>query len=77
MTSDALQFTLALDGKMMYALEALAPHMNTFSLDGIRKIDAALEMSKPVVSTTANWLDYDEPFDPAINAIMMTLPDAP
>lgn len=75
---DALQFTLALDNKMMYALEALAPHMNAFSLDGIRKIDAALEHSKPVVSTTANWMDYhDEPIDQEAYARMMALPDAP
>lgn len=61
----------------MYALEALAPHMNAFSLDGNRKIDAAMEQSKPVVSTTANWLDYkDEEIDAEAYARMMALPDA-
>lgn len=74
---DALQFTLILDNKMMRAMEALAPHMNTFSLDGVRKIDAALEQSKPVVSTTANWMDYEEPIDQEAYRRMLLLPDAP
>lgn len=75
---DALQFTLALDGIIATALKNLAPYKNSFSLDNIREISAALEHSKTVVSTTSNWMETtNEKLDPAILARMMALPDAP
>jgi hypothetical protein len=75
---DALQFTLALDGYIANALKNLAPYKNSFSLDNIRAISAALEHSKTVVATTSNWMEHeDDELDPVILARMMALPDAP
>jgi hypothetical protein len=75
---DALQFTLALDGLVADALKNLAPYKNSFSLDNIRAISAALEHSKTVVATTSNWMETtDEELDPVILARMHALPDAP
>lgn len=58
MTSDALQFSITLDKKMEYAVQALAPHMSVFSMDKPRTLDDTQEIPKPVVATIANWLEY-------------------
>ena len=76
--TDALQFTLALDGLVEDALEALAPRMNMFSLGKVRGVDSALEHPKNVVATIANWMHYEgDTIDPVIHSRMMALPDAP
>ncbi len=75
---DALQFTLALDGLIENALEALAPRMNMFSLGKVRGVDSALEHPKNVVATIASWMHYEgDEIDPIIHSRMMALPDAP
>ncbi len=58
---------------MEAALEHLAPYKNTFSLNGVRSIDDALEHPKPVVFTTVNWLQHKEPPDPVIYERMKKL----
>lgn len=75
---DALQFTLALDGYVANALKNLAPHKNSYSLDNIREVSSALEHSKTVIATVANWMETPDelPYDPSVLARMHALPDA-
>lgn len=78
MNLDALQFSITLDKKMEYAVQALAPHMSVFSLDKPRTLDDTQEIPKPVVATIANWIEYpieqEEP-EPGVLERMQALLD--
>lgn len=57
---DALNCTLSIDNKIARAMENLAPHKSSFGLEDHRGITSSLTLPKPLVSTTANWLDTDD-----------------
>lgn len=57
---DAMGCTLSIDNHIAKGLENLAPHKSSFDFDSYRGVSSNLLMPKPVVSTIANWLDYDD-----------------
>ena len=57
---DALNCTLSIDNKVAKAMENLAPHKSTFGLEDHKGVTSSLMLPKPLVSTTANWLDTDD-----------------
>ncbi len=57
---DALNCTLSVDNRIAKAMENLAPHKSSFGLEDHRGITSSQLHPKPLVSTTANWLDSDD-----------------
>lgn len=62
---DALQFTLAVDQVIEEKLATLAPHMSVFGIESVRAMSNSASLSKPLVATTAEWIEAaQEPADP-------------
>lgn len=55
---DQMNLVLANDNITAEALENLAPHKNSLSLNKLRALTNASSIPKPVASTIANWLNY-------------------
>lgn len=49
---------------MADVLSALAPHKSSFGLNKPRSLSNNMSLSKPVVSTMANWMSYLDVPDP-------------
>lgn len=49
-----------LDNRTARDLRELAPHKSTFDMDEPFGISSSLSMTKPVVSTIAEWMHSDE-----------------
>ena len=62
---DALQFTLAIDQVLEKKLETLAPYMSVYGIESVRAMSNSASLSKPVVATSAEWIESpQEPPDP-------------
>lgn len=68
---DQISVILTLDVMTTEEVQTLAPHMNTFSMSGVRKISNNPAIPKPVVATIANAIHSVHPVDPVRLARMI------
>lgn len=74
---DQVNCSLSLDHRTVQDQMALAPAMSTFDLDEPRHLSSSLSLTKPAVSTIAEWLhDEEEVLTPEEALAMSTIPDA-
>jgi hypothetical protein len=74
---DQVNCSLSLDHRTVMDQMALAPHMSTFDLDEPRHLSSSLSLTKPAVSTIAEWMhDEEGPLTPEQELAMSTIPEA-
>jgi hypothetical protein len=74
---DQVNCSLSLDTRTVTDQYALAPHKSAFDLEEPRQLSSVMMISKPVVSTIANWLSEEDELTPQQIRQMEAIPDAP